>query len=284
MLQEVPDEVSLELVCDFRGGTRPEIVLLVLNEGKRLPTLHQYYKDHFDLVLLDGGSTDGSVDLARNLGVTVFRRHGVELMGENHFVLYANTMCRSDMCGYFFADEYVGINELIRLFAEMRRKPIIVLGRRIDWMFGEQVRAIAGVTPRLFAKGTARYDPGNLHSSLQCALKDVDKLYVDVHHLHVWNGRKVFGQGGSYAFSEMEQIRGKNLRLLRFVKRFLIGSVSWFFLYGLVEFRRGPAFVIWVFLMGVLRATLGMLAFVEQKYLLSPDDQLRRYLKIYEKK
>lgn len=272
----------LDVIVDNRSGEKLELVFLVYNEAKRLPNLLRYYGTRFDIVLMDGGSTDATVDLARDAGITVFRRMGPDFVGENHFVHYVNNVTKSGYCFYMFADEYVEIKDLEYALAELKVGSHVVLGNRIDWFYGIRSNSPCSSTPRGMKKGTAIYNPQHLHASLEYDNSSLKEVAIPVHHLHLWSVRQYFGTAGAYAFTEVAQFRVSDRPVWKFVRRFIISEFLMLPRKLWYERKASFGFLLWLCVISCLIPLLGFLALIEQKFLKSPDEQLKLFEKFYE--
>ena len=272
----------LDLIFDNRSGTKLELVFPVFNEAKRLPDLLRFYGNLFDIVLMDGGSSDSTIELAREAGATVYRRTGPDFVGENHFVHYVNDVTRSGYCFYMFADEFVEISDLEHTFQQLKLGTHVVLGNRVDWFYGMRSHGPCSNTPRGMSKGTAIYNPQFLHASLEYDKHLLKEDAVDVHHLHLWSMRSYFGTAGAYAFTEVEQYRKSSRPIWKFVRRFVISEFLLLPRKIWRERKASASFLLWLTVMSCVIPLLGLLALIEQKFLMSPDEQLKHYAKFYE--
>lgn len=272
---------SLNLIRDNRSGKKLEIVVPTFNEERRIANILNCYAKDFDVVLLDDGSADATVELALQAGATVYRRIG-EGIGENHYVYYVNEVTKSGICFYMFADEYIKKSDLYATFEALKVQPCVVLGKRVDWAYGKQLVSPVSSTPRGQCRGSAVYNPNQLHSSLE--YRDVPNTRFpefDVHHLHLYSMKRYFGQVGYYAYLEVQQFQRLKHPALRFIKRFF-----------LFEFRRLPgrmwrerksglSFLFWMIALSVSVFAIGVLCWIEQRFLMSPEEQLNTYAKFY---
>jgi glycosyltransferase involved in cell wall biosynthesis len=272
---------GLNIIRDNRSGTKLEIVVPTLNEERRISNLLKCYAQEFDVVLLDDGSADATVDLAIQAGATVYRRVG-EGIGENHYVYYVNEMTKSGLCFYMFADEFIKKSDLRATFAALQVQPCVVLGKRVDWAYGKKLVSPVSSTPRGLSRGSAVYNPNRLHSSLEYReMPNTRFLEFDVHHLHVYSMKRYFGQVGYYAYLEVEQFRRQTHPLLRFIKRFVIFEIRR--LPGRMwrERKRGLPFLIWMTVLSMSACLVGILCWIEQFFLMPPEEQLEVYAKFY---
>lgn len=271
----------LELIRDSRSGKKLEILVPTFNEERRIENILKCYAQEFDVVLLDDGSTDATVAIAIRAGATVFTRIG-EAVGENHFVYYVNQVTKSGYCFYLMADEFIKKVDLHAAFAALHAQPCVVFGRRVDWAFGRQIVSQYSKSPRGLCKGSAIYNPNRLHSSLEYTQNPSPRiLEFDVHHFQLLSMKSYFGRVGTYAYREVEQFRRQKHPLLRFIKRFVLfelrrlPSIIW------GERKKGFAFLVWVIGLSVSQFPIAVMCWMEQRYLMSPEEQLETYARFY---
>ena len=272
---------GLTLIRDNRSGTKLEVVVPTFNEARRIGNILTCYGQEFDVVLLDDGSVDGTVDLAIQAGATVYRRVG-EGIGENHYVHYVNDLSKSGCCFYLFADEFIKKADLRATFAALQDPPCVVLGKRVDWVYGLQLFSPSSSTPRGQSRGSPVYNPNRLHASLEFRTDPSPRLLeFDVLHLHRWSMKDYYGQSGRYAYQEVEQFRRQKHPLRLFLRRFV--AAEFIRLPGRIwrERKRGFAFVCWMTFMSMTVFLLGVLSWIEQRFLMRPDEQLKLYAKFY---
>lgn len=271
----------LDLIIDNRSGIKLELIFYVFNEEKRIENAFRYYGKDFDIVLMDGGSTDATIDVAIRAGATVFRRTGYEIPGHAHFVFYANHVTKSGFSFCLLADEFVEKDALLNAFSRMQQSRCVILGKRIDWVYGHRIKKPPTITPLGVCKGDAIYDPEYVHASMKCAKGVVEKIYLDVDHFHVWSMKRYFGQAGAYAYSEVELFLKSDRPVWRFVRRFFISEVL--MLPRRLWYLRndGLARLSWMVLMSLTIPLIGLLSLIEQRFLMSPEKQLELYAEFY---
>jgi len=271
----------LKLVHENRSGNRLEIVILTYNEEPRIGNFLEHYGKEFDVVLLDDGSTDGTVQLAIDRGATIFRRT-VEHMGENHFVYYVNEATASGLCFYMLADEYCDKQALRFVAEKLNASNCVILGKRVDWAYGKRLNSPVGAPPRGMRRGMAIFNPNNLHASLEYIKSPAPELHIiDVHHLHLWSMKTYFGTAGRYAHIEIEQQRRRSYAGLRFFKRFVVSEILLLPRRLWRERRSGVAVLLWLTLMSSIVCLLGFICWLEQRFLKKPEKQLEDYAKFY---
>lgn len=275
----------LELVCDHRRGDRLEIVIPTLNEERRLCNLIACYGDAFDLVLLDGGSKDQTCAIADKAGVTVYKRvPGAAPLAESYFAHYNDAVTRSGFCFYLYTDEFVEKADLERAWDALRTRTTVVHGRRVDWLYGKRRRTDGGVRPRGFRQSTAVIHPLEVHNALGHTGEHEQKtpqLVIDVHHLQIYGMKDYFSRAGLYAFWEVENFRKQGHSLGRVARRYLVSEVLLLPRKLWRERRCGAPLLLWQAALSIAIACIGILCWLEQRFLLSPEEQLDRYDQFY---
>lgn len=227
-----PSNASLSLLFDNRTGQTLEIVVPVLNEEKRIKAFLAFYSG-YDLVFLDGGSTDATLDLLFREGATVFRRTGQDFVGENHFVHYANHLSKSHVSFYMMIDEFISLSDLSRVHQHLLHTGCGVGVIKIEYLFGfplslsdlaKSSKPHLGM-PRGIRSGDALYDPSNLHNSLlfsESLLGNADIINVRLDHLHPKVLRCEYGKIGAYIDCEVPHVLAKPRPFAAFLRRFAI--------------------------------------------------------------
>lgn len=277
-LLTIPENTGLNLICDNRSGARLEIVIPVLNEEKRIGNILHYYKG-FDIVFLDGGSNDMTIEMAIQRGATVYSRVG-DAVGENHFTYYVNTMSKSGYCFYMMADEFIKKEDLLDALPKLQQRRCVIFGRKIEWLYGVRVNRPPSIMPRGICRGGAMYDSEKLHDSLRCP-KEIEEIYIDIHHLHVWSMKYFLGQAGKYAHIEVEQFMRSDRPIWRFIRRFFVSEVLMLPRKLWNQRNASLAILLFMILVGMTMPLIGLLCFIEQRFLLSPEKQLELYAKFY---
>ncbi len=281
---KIPENTDLKLVFDGRSGAALEIIIPVLNEEKRIGTILKYYKN-FDVVLLDGGSSDRTIEMAELHGATVFRRVG-EAIGENHFTFYANTLSKSGYCFYMMADEYISKQDLSEAYAQLKKINAVVGVRKVEWIYGEEPAIIRKSNlgmARGFRSGTAAWDPYKIHNSLlyasDCELPEKMVVY-DLHHLHIKDVKNEYGKMGRYLNIEVAQMMQSGAKFGVYFRRFAVPflvQLVWRVWFNKTSFPHK------MFKLAEM-ATAMMLAFMswlELKFMPTFDGQLTQYKSKY---
>jgi glycosyltransferase involved in cell wall biosynthesis len=278
ILYEFPLNTGLEVICDTRSGSKLELVLPVFNEENRIANIIKYYCE-YDLVFMDGGSTDRTIEIAVNSGASVFKRNG-DGIGENHFVHYVNVLSKSGYCFYMMADEFVRKSDLDNAVLSLQKREGAIFCRKIEWFYGTHLNADRAEKPRGICKGDALYNPNKLHDSLLCVKERLGDC-LDIHHLHVWSMQYFLGQSGKYAYIEVEQSMRSRNPMWTFFRRFFVSELI---LLPRKLWRQRSASVSILFLtllIGLTMPLIGLLCLVEIKYLLTPKQQMNLYSKFY---
>jgi glycosyltransferase involved in cell wall biosynthesis len=269
---------QLELLNDNRSGDKLEMVFMTFNEQERIKSILSLYASEFDVVILDGGSSDSTCDLVKQHGGTVYKRIG-ENVGENHFVHYVNNLTKSGRCFYMMCDEYVEVSELQKASKLLAEGECQVFGRRIDWFYGIQARKPTCLLPKGFRQGDAAYDATNFHDTLRNANPSASKLIVDVQHLHIFSMKDDYGKFGHYIYHEVLQLRKTAnpiksffIRFLKLVRALQLNSL---------RFLKSPWIILFFLAQFFATIFLFAMAFIEQRLLKSKDEQIEAYIKKY---
>lgn len=269
---------QLELLNDNRSGDKLEMVFMTFNEQERIKSILSHYASEFDVVILDGGSSDSTCDLVQQNGGTVYKRIG-ENVGENHFVYYVNNLTKSGRCFYMMCDEYVEVSELQKASNLLAEGECQVFGRRIDWFYGIQARKPTCLLPKGFRQGDAAYDATNFHDTLRHANPSTSKLIVDVQHLHIFSMKDDYGKYGHYIYHEVLQLRKTANPIKSFFIRFLMLARN--FQLGFVRFPKNLWLILFLLAQFFASIFLFLMSLIEQSKLSTKDEQLKQHENMY---
>jgi glycosyltransferase involved in cell wall biosynthesis len=272
------NSTQLELLNDNRSGEKLEMVFMTFNEQERIMNILSFYAAEFDVVILDGGSSDSTCNLVLQHGGTVYKRIG-ENVGENHFVYYVNNLTKSGRCFYMMCDEYVEISELQKASKLLLEGEGQVFGRRIDWFYGIQARKPTCLSPKGFRRGDAIYDAANFHDTLSYARQSTIKMILDVQHLHVYSMKDDYGKFGYYIYQEVLQLRKTANPIKSFFIRFLklVRNLQ----LGFCRFPKNLWLILFLLAQFFASFFLFLMSLIEQSKLSSIDEQLKQHEKKY---
>ena len=272
----------LELIKDNRSSNRLELIVLTYNEERRIRNILTCYAAQFDIVLLDYGSTDRTIDLVCEAGATVFRRT-TDAVGEAYFAQYVNELSASGRCFYLLADEYIPVAELSQIDQELKEHSAAVLCSKAEWMYGRRMRTFNHTEPRGFRRDAVRYDPDRLHQNLEIAVpaEQICAHLFSLHHFHIWSVRGYFGKIGAYSQIEVEQMRRSPHPTRRFTRRYVVSLIGFPLIKAWRERGIGlPRALFWL-LFDLTEFTIAALSAIEQRSLMSAEEQLELYAKFY---
>lgn len=278
----------LELICDFRTGEKLEIIIPVLNEHVRLNSFVKYYSDSFDIVVLDGGSNEKTIEWMRENKITIFNRT-LDAPTEKHFVLYANELTKSGRSFYLMADEYVEKALLIHADKFLtEHENGVIFCKKYEWAYGfcsNPSSKQKTFIPRGFTKGQALYNSEYLHSSLKNkALNNNQTNHeCELHHFHLWEIQSAFGKAGLYAGIEVKEFFGRKNGFRRFFKRFIFNELVLLPFNMWKARKRGLIFLVWMLFMSVSITSIGILCLIEYKCFPGIDKQREIYNRFFQK-
>lgn len=280
------NETNLKLIIDNRTGKKLEIVIPVLNEYKRIKYLKLYYEDNFDIVLLDGGSSDDIINYSKELNLTLFSRIG-DSFGENHFVYYCNQLSKSRLTFYMMADEFINIDNLKEIEYKLRYEEYSVDVLKIEWLFCQQhnnKNKFIGFT-RGVCSGFAIYDSSNIHDSLNpksiCNKSKDKKILYQLNHFHIRSIEKDYGKYGRYIKLDIENILKTNHKIISFFKRFIKPIIS-YLMYYIWKENFSFNHRIYKLIELITHSLIAILALIEVTKFLSPEKQQQKYFNMYE--
>lgn len=282
-LTKNPINTGLTLVFDNRSGQKLEIVIPVFNEERRIVNILNYYKG-FDVVLLDGGSKDKTIEIALEKNATVYSRVG-ESFGENHFVYYNNHISKSGYCFYMMADHFINKEDLKKGFEYLKNNNNSVIAVDVvEWNYGHPIKLKKkDRLQRGFKKGYAAFDQNHFHNSLHYIDSGDSSLKVnvcDLHHLHISSLKNEFGKIGSYMDIEIRQLLNEKSSIYTFFRKYLVPII----MFSLIR--------VWIIDLSISRkinkiimlnisAGLALMCLVEQKFMPSIEQQSTMYLSKY---
>ena len=273
----------LELIQDHRSCTCLEVVIPTFNEGCRIGNMLRYYSGDYDIVLLDGGSHDGTLTLADAARATVFNRLG-EASGDQYVAHYINEVTRSGLCFYLCADQFIERTQLARVEQELRSGASAVLCDKVEWVYGRRMRTFNHTEAHGFRKGCAHFDPDNLHEALRVApevVGDICPRHYELHHLHLWSVRDQFGKIGLYSEAEVGGFRRRGRAGWRFFRRYVASLIG----FPLAKLWREkgirPSLAVYWILRDLAELSIAGMSWLEQAYLIGPEEQLARYARFY---
>jgi len=207
-----------------------------------------------------------------------------QAVGDVHFVYYANEVSKSGLCFYLFADEFIEKSDLEAVYRELRDHCSLVLCRKVEWFYGRRMLTFNHMERRGFRRGCARHDPDSLHENLKAVdlpSNEICKRLFDLHHLQIWSVRGRFGKAGIYGYTEVEQFRKTRHAFGRFFRRYVVSLFGFPLIKAWRERNIGLPHALFWMLVDVSELTIGALSWIEQVFLMSPEEQLAHYSKFY---
>ncbi|MGC9081217.1 glycosyltransferase family 2 protein [Sulfurihydrogenibium sp.] len=217
------------------------VLILTKNEEKNIERAIKSVLDIAEeIVVLDSGSTDRTVEIAKNLGAKVFFREFDTYSDQRNYGL---SICNGDWILVLDADEEVSekLRENIKRELENPKfdcyeipRRTYYLGRFLKYAWYPEYRK------RLFRKGKVRYE-GKLHEKVICDGK-VGRLEGDLYHYSFKNLYHQFIKNIEYAriMAEIMHSEGKKFKLYKLIiNPFVIFFKLYFLKLGFLEGTRG---------------------------------------------
>ena len=275
--------IELKKIYSCEEKNKPTLVCYTLNEEDRIKWLYDYYKDICNLVILDGGSKDKTIEIAKLKNISIYERVKNNV-GIDAFIYYSDKIApKNNILIFLSADEYIEKNELKKSIEFFKGKKGYIFGKRIDWIYGKKINTKSTLMPRVFYSKTVK-NSKNMHGGIIAKNKNnLSYRILNVHHLHVQSVGCYYGHFGSYAEKEIKDFIKSDKTNLKIFKRFILREL---FILPFVfkrEIKKGIPFLLAAFLTSVANSSIGLLCAIELKYLSSVDAQKRFYKTFYKK-
>jgi|GEM_PF-5546858 glycosyltransferase involved in cell wall biosynthesis len=272
----------LEPIQDNRSGNRLELVVFTFNEERHIRLILEYYASDYDVVLLDGGSSDRTVEIALAAQATVFRRIGA-YVGESYFAHYANEVTRSGLCFLLLADEFIAKAELAAIETELRERASAVLCNKAEWFYGRRMLTFNHIEPRGFRKGCVKYIE-HLHENLKIVESPdapaCQHLFT-LAHAHIWSVRGHYGKIGLYTNIEIDEFHKSGHITWRFFRRYVASWIGFPLIKVWRERGIGVPRALFWFLADLAEIVIASLNWIEYRFLMSTEEQMAQYSRFF---
>ncbi|WP_297888556.1 glycosyltransferase family 2 protein [Sulfurihydrogenibium sp.] len=220
---------------------RLSVLILTKNEEKNIErAIKSVLPVADEIVVLDSGSTDKTVDIAKNLGAKVYFREFDNYKSQRNYGL---SLCNGEWILVLDADEELS-SKLQESVEKQLKNPsydcyevprrTYYLGRFLKYVWYPEYRK------RLFKKNKAYYE-GKLHEEVICKGK-VGRLEGDLYHYSYKNLYHQFVKTVDYAqkMAEIMYSQGKRFKLYKLIfNPFIIFFKLYFLKLGFLEGVRG---------------------------------------------
>lgn len=188
-------------------------VFFVFNESRRIEQLLRCFKDYGKLLIIDNGSTDNTIALAKKYTTDIYHYENigwVETKEETDFVFDKIT---TEWVYLGSADELAPkklLNKLVSISKENQYK-VVYLGR-INHHYGlNKLHIQNSELPRFFKIGSVNFENNKIHKFGKIVAKNNEILHLKVsdeysiHHFSTYNITKFQTKHNSYSDIEAKQ-------------------------------------------------------------------------------
>lgn len=218
--------------------------IITLNEADNLSRTLDAISFIDDIIIVDSGSTDDTVSIAKSFGAKVFQRTFQNYADQKNFAI---SKTKNDWVLAIDADEVVSPKlkeEILSLFANNKLDPKGFLVPRLTFYLGKWIR-FGGYYPnyqiRLFQKSEGQFSGGLVHERVKLSGKP-NKLKNPLFHYSYKNisDHLKFIDRYSSLFAEEEFRKGKQSSVLwAFVKGCFKGFYMYWIRLGILDGKQG---------------------------------------------
>jgi glycosyltransferase involved in cell wall biosynthesis len=214
-------------------------LVFTFNEERRIEYILRCFHSFGEIVLLDGGSTDRTEEIARKYGARLVLRPPTEYGETESMARFAQDQAKTEWVYWAYADEILP-RKLLRKLQEVSRQDrykIVNIPRK-NLHYGLEILNLASsfLTPRFFRKGFVDFRENKIHGMGRFTGRPEEVLNLPVrdeysiHHCSTYNIRK-FEQSHS-GYSDTEAGEGKRFNPMRllldpplyFLRYYLLGG------------------------------------------------------------
>lgn len=222
-----------------RTGHKITFLVFTYNEERRIEYVLRCFRPFGDIVLLDGGSTDRTAEIAGKHGGRVVLRPPTDYGEEEAMARFALDQVRTDWVYWAYADEILP-RKLLRKLEEISRQDrykIVNIPRK-NLHYGMEGLNLASRfrSPRFFRKGYVDFSGNRIHGMGRFTGRPDEALdlpfrdELSIHHCSTYDIRKFEQSHSAYSDTEVRGgVRFSPLRLLLhppyyFLRYYLMGG------------------------------------------------------------
>lgn len=219
--------------------------IFTFNEEKRLPYIIRNFRNYGDVIILDGGSTDKTKEIAEKMGTQFYRRPVNEASSENQENLnFLKSKMKTDWIYWGYADN-IAPKTLVEKMVEMSKQDVVrfVMIPMYTYLWGNTENyALKSYGPFLFHKDSVDFTNNYIHGFGNIA-KSRQKIYLEnreefaLKHFSTYNLSKFVNGHLRYAEAEASEKykRGEKFSFIRM----LASMVRYCFIYGKYSYKNG---------------------------------------------
>lgn len=222
-------------------------VFFTYNEEKRLPFVLKNFKDYGRIIILDGGSTDSTKEVAEKAGATFFvRPTSIKANVETPEILnFIKERIQTDWIYWGYVDNILPkslVEKMIDVIKEDKAKYVMLPMYTYLWGKTDSV-ALKSHGPFLFHKDYLDFSKNYIHGFGTFLGKEEELIFLEnkpeyaVRHFSTYNINKFVGGHMRYADSEaLEKFqRGQKFSLFKM----FAAMIRYFFIYYKYSYKNG---------------------------------------------
>ncbi len=177
----------MEMIIDNTDKNKNDIVIGTYNEEKNIKKFVSYYSN-FNIIILDDNSNDNTIELAENLGCSIYLRNRfneAKSIGPTEYAVtnYLENYSRKSMVIKLDIDEFIDKDFLKILESLDENTNLNFVKERVEIIFGNKIKLFKSEQPLLIKKNKFKYDPLSLHRALKFPNNTKYKNLIPVYHI-----------------------------------------------------------------------------------------------------
>lgn len=201
--------------------------LITYNEAHKISDVLQALQGADEIIVVDSGSTDNTVDIAKSFGAKVFHQ---KFLGYAKQKSYAMSLCSGEWVLSMDGDEVLqdnGILKIKELISNTKCSGFLL--PRVEVFFNKKMYlAKPNYFLRLYKKADSKWDEERLvheHIDVKGSLKKVD---IDVIHFGAESVELLLNKINRYSTLKVQQSKGKKSNILKIMFYYMLYFIRYY--------------------------------------------------------